>query len=66
MFKHLGNKPLRERIENVDYKLLVCGHIHSGDHNFNEDWKVVNVSYLNESYEPHYPPFYIELEHDIK
>ena len=24
-------------------KLLVCGHIHSGDHNFNEEFKTVNV-----------------------
>jgi len=64
MFIHLGNQPLRARIEHVDYKLLVCGHIHGGDHNFNEGWKSVNVSHLNESYLPYYEPFYIELEHE--
>ena len=64
MFQHLGNKPLRARIEKVDYKLLVCGHIHGGDHDLNEGWKAVNVSHLNEYYEPYYPPFYIELEHE--
>lgn len=62
MFMHLGNKPLGERIKDVDYKLLVCGHIHSGDHNFNEEFKTVNVSYFNEAYKPHYYPFYYELE----
>ena len=61
MFQHLGNEPLRARIENVNYKLLVCGHIHGGSHDFNEEWKSVNVSYLNEYYEPHYDPFYITL-----
>ena len=61
MFTHLGNDPLRDRIENVNYKLLVCGHIHGGSHDFNEEWKSVNVSYLNEYYEPHYTPFYITL-----
>ena len=59
MFTHLGNDPLRDRIEKVNYKLLVCGHIHGGSHDFNEEWKAVNVSYLNEYYNPHYTPFYI-------
>ena len=61
MFTHLGNDPLRDRIEKVNYKLLVCGHIHGGSHDFNEEWKSVNVSYLNEYYEPHYDLFYITL-----
>jgi len=58
---HIGNKPLSERLSRVNYKLLVCGHIHSGDHVFNETHRVVNVSYLNEHYRPHYKPFTIEL-----
>lgn len=62
IFQHLGNEPLRARLEKVDYKLLVCGHIHGGDHDFNKDWKCVNVSHLNEYYDPHYPIFYTELE----
>ena len=61
LHEHLGNQPLRARIEHVDYKLLVCGHIHGGEHTFNEGWKSVNVSYLNEAYEPHYPIFYTTL-----
>ena len=62
MFQHLGNEPLKARIENVNYKLLVCGHIHGGDHNLHETWKTVNVSHLNEWYKPTYPIFYTEIE----
>ena len=62
MFQHLGNEPLAERLKNVDYKVLFCGHIHGGDHEFNEEFKAVNVSYLDEYYTPHYEPFYIEIE----
>ena len=62
MFQHLGNEPLKARIENVDYKLLVCGHIHGGAHYLDETWKTVNVSHLNEWYEPTYPIFYTEIE----
>lgn len=66
LHEHLGNKPLKQRIENVDYKLLVCGHIHRGEHTFNEEWKTVNVSYLNEEYVPDYPIFYITLEKEYE
>ena len=64
-YKHLGNPPLANRINNVNYKLLVCGHIHGGDHQYDSWWKTVNVSYLNEGYRPHYKPFYTEIEHDL-
>jgi Icc-related predicted phosphoesterase len=60
--KHLGNIPLRERLTQVEYKLLVCGHIHSGDHQYNSTCKAVNVSYLNERYVPTYQPFYYQIE----
>ena len=60
--EHLGNQPLRSVLEKTKYKLHVCGHIHSGDHIYNEGWKSVNVSYLDEYYQPKYSPFYIELE----
>jgi Icc-related predicted phosphoesterase len=63
-YEHLGNPSLANRINNVDYKLLVCGHIHGGDHEFNPIFKIVNVSQLNEGYKPYYKPFYIEIEHD--
>lgn len=63
IFQHLGNEPLRARLDNyVNYKLLVCGHIHSGCHDLDETWKTVNVSHLNEWYEPTYPIFYTEIE----
>ena len=62
MFKHLGNEPLQARIKNVNYKLLVCGHIHSGSHDFDPETKCVNVSIKNERYLPVYNPFYYELE----
>lgn len=64
LWEHIGNKPLAEKLFNVQYKLLVTGHIHSGNHRFNEYYKSVNVSYLNERYSPCYSPFYIELEHE--
>jgi Icc-related predicted phosphoesterase len=61
-FRHVGNKPLAERLAEIKYTLLVCGHIHEGNHTFNSDSKVVNVSYLNDQYKPTYNPFYITLE----
>lgn len=57
---HCGSKPLANRLKDVDYKLLVCGHIHSGNHILND--KVVNVSYLSENYCPNYEPFYYDLQ----
>lgn len=60
---HIGNKPLGDRLKQVNYKLLVCGHIHSGSHipfEFNGG-KCVNVSILDEDYQPIYKPFYYEL-----
>jgi len=60
-FEHLGNEPLANRIQKVDYKILICGHIHGGDHKFNSKWKSINVSYLNEGYKPENSPFYIEI-----
>lgn len=59
---HLGNKPLAARINNVDYKILFCGHVHTGDHEFDPVFKTVNVSLLNERYQPYYSPFYTEIE----
>jgi Icc-related predicted phosphoesterase len=59
----LGNPPLAKQLTKTKFKLLVCGHIHSGDHNpfeFNGGI-VVNVSIKDENYQPNYQPFYIEL-----
>jgi len=62
--KHCGNPPLTKRLSEIKYKLLVCGHIHSGDHelfDFNGG-QVVNVSIKNEKYQFNYEPFYYELK----
>lgn len=62
MWEHIGNTPLTKRLFDVQYQLLVCGHIHSGDHLFNEIHKCANVSLLDENYKVRYKPFYKELE----
>lgn len=61
-FEHRGNIPLSEKLKNTNYKLLVCGHIHSGNHIFDLETKCVNVSVKNERYLPMYNPFYYELD----
>lgn len=60
---HLGNYPLKQRLEQINFKWLVCGHIHTGDHDPSEfmNGKVVNVSMLDESYNVAFDPFYFEL-----
>jgi len=59
----VGNPPLAKQLAKTKFKLLVCGHIHSGDHNIFEfnGGKVVNVSIKNENYQPIYEPFYITI-----
>ena len=64
LWTHLGNKPLAQRLHDVDYKILFCGHIHSGDHDLNDFYNTVNVSILNERYNESYKPFYTLLSHD--
>jgi Icc-related predicted phosphoesterase len=61
----VGNIPLSNRLVDVNFKLLVCGHIHTGDHKlFKGDLsgQVVNVSIKDENYDPVYEPFYIEID----
>ena len=61
----VGNIPLSNRLVDVDFKLLVCGHIHTGDHRPFKDnlsGQVVNVSLKNEKYNVEYEPFYIEID----
>jgi Icc-related predicted phosphoesterase len=63
LLRHCGNPPLAKRLGEIEYKLLVCGHIHSGDHDLFEfnGGQVVNVSLKNENYQVNYEPFYFEL-----
>ena len=63
--KSLGNIPLSKRLSETNFKLLVCGHIHTGDHRPFKDnlsGQVVNVSIKNEKYNVEYEPFYIEID----
>ena len=60
-----GNPQLAKQLEKTNFKLLVCGHIHSGDHypfKLNLSGYVVNVSIKNEKYDVKYDPFYIEID----
>lgn len=61
--EHVGNPSLSKRLHEIDFKLLVCGHIHSGDHEVFDfrGGKVVNVSLKDENYNVTYEPFYFEL-----
>ena len=59
--EHVGNKPLANKLKEINYKLCVCGHIHSGDHNFNEEHRIANVSFVDEHYKPKYEFFYKTL-----
>jgi len=64
LLKHCGNLPLAKRLGEIEYQLLVCGHIHSGDHELFEfnGGQVVNVSIKNENYQVQYEPFYTTIE----
>lgn len=60
---HVGNIPLRNRLESIDFRWLFHGHIHSSSHDpepFGNGW-VVNVSILDESYTENFAP--LELTH---
>ena len=62
--EHVGNYPLRKRLEKIKYLIGVFGHIHSGSHQLFEfnGGQCVNVSIKDERYEPTYEPFYYALE----
>lgn len=52
--KNAGNSILAERVLEVKPKYLFSGHIHSGNHSFEEyqGIKMANVAYVDEYYEP--------------
>lgn len=58
-----GCVELANSLANKNFKLLMCGHVHSGTHQI-VDWngaKLVNVSLLDEEYHPFYAPTEIDL-----
>ena len=61
--KHCGNLELRDRLEQIDFKWNIHGHIHTASHNPEEfcTGKVVNVSLNNEHYTGTFDPFYFEI-----
>lgn len=62
-WKHLGSMSLRKAIIDKKPKLVVCGHIHSGDHGLNRigDTALINCSLIDERYAEAYNPSKIEV-----
>lgn len=60
--EHLGNKPLRDIILQKIPDIVVHGHLHSANHEYEYlgKSKVYNCSYVNEQYEPTYKPLYLD------
>lgn len=58
-----GAPELTEVIDRVKPKLVICGHIHTGDHTptVYNDTTIINCSILDENYKPKYKPFKINL-----
>lgn len=63
IMKHCGSLPLTNRLNDIKFKWMFHGHIHSSDHFPHEHngGKIVNVSILDEEYFPKYEPYYIKL-----
>jgi len=61
--RHIGCRPLTSAILEKNPKIVIHGHLHSSNHEYEilGDSKVINVSLLNERYEPVYYPHYIIL-----
>jgi Icc-related predicted phosphoesterase len=67
--QHIGNLPLRNRLEYLYEKydglpkFCFCGHIHSGDHSLDtwHEMKFANTSLVDEYYEEAYRPLVLEI-----
>lgn len=58
-----GSQDMAEALAAKNFKYLLCGHVHSGEHNpIDYDGRyVVNVSLKNEEYKVGYEPFVFEI-----
>jgi Icc-related predicted phosphoesterase len=56
---HVGNHILTNHIYRTKPKYVICGHLHSGNHNMENinGINMVNVSMIDEECEPVYVPF---------
>ena len=70
--KDWGSEELRLAVKNKKIGLLLCGHVHSGQHARTTyptpccDTIFYNVSMLNEDYQPMYEPRYLEINYETK
>lgn len=66
--ENAGNKVLAEAIKEKKPKIALCGHIHSGNHNFEkiDDTWVANVSYVNEDYVPDHEILHFQINPETK
>ena len=58
-----GNKVLADAIKEKKPKIALCGHIHSGNHNFEniDGTLMANVSYVNEDYYPSHDILHFQI-----
>lgn len=61
---HLGSTALRTSVNRAKPRWHISGHIHSADHDVQDDGttKSVNVSMLNEDYTPAFNPFNFTIQ----
>jgi len=60
--EHCGSPSLLQRIVEIKPRLVVSGHIHSGNGvRHLGRTTIVNASYVNEQYRPAFPPLVIEI-----
>lgn len=65
--EHIGNKVLRDIILEKHPKYCLCGHLHTGNHEWEQfgDTQVRQVSYLNENYTPTFDPYYFKWNDQV-
>lgn len=63
-----GNRVLYDHVLRVHPKLFVCGHFHSGNHEFQnvDGIYMANVSYIDESYEPYWPVLSVDYDEETR